>query len=173
MLQPPTSRAILGLNMAARPLLKRIAQAAKAPRDRVLILIGGYLGLHSRELSNLTAREARQYTQGLPIQKIVQRYIESRGLKDEDLMFRSQTYGGKLERTAIYRIISGATQRALGRSKRGGVRLLRALSRVLRRGYPFWMIDAVLTTGFLPSWQCNDVDSIEGWPAYYSALELL
>jgi len=158
--------------MSAQDTLKLIAKAGKTPRDRLLILIGAYTGMKSDELSHLTAGETQTLTQSdlKPIRKLIQRYVKSRELADDDLMFRSQTYGGKLERTAIYRIISNAVKRALGMSRRGGIRLLQALWRVLCDGFPRWIVDAVLTTGYLPEFRSIDLDDIEDWPAYYNLI---
>jgi hypothetical protein len=110
--------------------LKVLRRAAKSPRDEWLVVLGAVLGLGSPELRTLTLSKARVQLGKLNRQdgaaallRALERYAKAEGLRDDGLLFQSTTSFGQLDRTAVWRIISGMAKKAFGKSS-GGIQLL-------------------------------------------------
>jgi len=99
----------------------------------MILLMGAYTGMSAKELALLTAEEASRLADTpifKPVRDQVLDYIQALPPQNKGLMFRSQTYGGKLDRTTLFRIISAA--KAGQGYPPGGVRILQMLHEQLQ-----------------------------------------
>lgn len=124
------------MDILGSELLKVLRQAAGSKRDEWLIILGATLGLDSGKLRNLTLRQAvkglvRYGESGRGLSRSLARWAISEGFDSDGLLFRSRTYGGRLNRVTVWRIINGAARRAFG-SASGGTALLKRLHVAIR-----------------------------------------
>ena len=161
----------------------RIAGRSRCARDRLMVVVLVVGGCTGEELRHLTVREAlrlvhhrakwaseevihyanthlapkMRYLPGDPKQNLL-----------DSLLFRSKTYGGKLDRTSVSRIFRRLLVRIKLRTPqgRGVINALRALHRVFYAEWPKWVLRAALDTGFLPGVRHKGLREVAEYPPY-------
>lgn len=164
--------------MSAQQKIKNLMAKGETDRDKVLILLGGAIGVSADELRYITlpqalkeldeieklvsTQENKQFIQWA--RKVVTAYAKKYEIPENKPLFRSLTYGGGLERTTVFKIIQKAAKQVFGDDSKGGIRLLQAINRTLCALWAWWVVDAVITTGYLPAERYQELVNLDDWP---------
>ncbi len=161
----------------------RVASRAGCARDRLMVIVlvaGGCTGEELRHLTVLDAlklvhhrakwasEEIVNYVNGPLALQIERLPVVNKQVVLDSLLFRSQTYGGMLDRTTVSRIFKRVLVGLKLRTQApgGAISALRALHRVFYGEWPKWIVRAALDMGHLPGHKYRNLHGVDEYPPY-------